>query len=168
MDGMAKLMARAGRGLTFKLPNLASKSEHTDDETDDSDNSDDEEKEPDRPFEPLCVWTSPHPSAESNGQAPAEPKGLPPAVVTELRPDENGIEERVTVLRPAPVHAYSKQNVYVPPVLAKWLRPHQREGVQFIYECVMGLKDFNGHGWYVTLGHARTTCCFTLASAALD
>ncbi len=30
--------------------------------------------------------------------------------------------------------------------MAKWLRPHQREGVQFMYECVMGLKGFPGAG----------------------
>ena len=63
-----------------------------------------------------------------------------------MRADEYGIEEQVTVLRPAPAEAYSKENVFVPPVLAKWLRPHQREGVQFMYECVMGLRDFAGNG----------------------
>ena len=31
-------------------------------------------------------------------------------------------------------------------MLAKWLRPHQREGVQFMYECVMGLREFKGAG----------------------
>ena len=46
----------------------------------------------------------------------------------------------------APIAAYAKESVFVPPVLAKWLRPHQREGVSFVYECVMGLKDFNGAG----------------------
>ena len=46
----------------------------------------------------------------------------------------------------APASAYAKESAFVPPALAKWLRPHQREGVQFMYECVMGLKDFNGAG----------------------
>ena len=32
-------------------------------------------------------------------------------------------------------------------IIAKWLHPHQREGVAFVYECVMGLKDFNGVGY---------------------
>jgi hypothetical protein len=71
---------------------------------------------------------------------------LLPFSVTEMRADEYGVEEQVTVLRPAPTEAYSKENVFVPPVLAKWLRPHQREGVQFMYECVMGLRDFAGNG----------------------
>jgi DNA repair and recombination RAD54-like protein len=31
-------------------------------------------------------------------------------------------------------------------MLVKWLRPHQREGVKFMYECVMGLRDFDGCG----------------------
>lgn len=34
----------------------------------------------------------------------------------------------------------------MPPVLAKWLRPHQREGVQFLYECVMSQRSFDGAG----------------------
>ena len=60
--------------------------------------------------------------------------------------DEFGVEEEMTVMRPAPAALYSKSNVFVPPILAKWLRPHQREGVQFMYECVMGLKGFDGRG----------------------
>ena len=31
-------------------------------------------------------------------------------------------------------------------MLTKFLRPHQREGVQFMFECVTGLKGFNGNG----------------------
>ena len=41
---------------------------------------------------------------------------------------------------------YSKEDQYVPPILAKWLRPHQREGVEFLYQCVMGMKNYNGNG----------------------
>lgn len=48
------------------------------------------------------------------------------------RPDEYGIEETVADLVPAPPEAYNTQSAYVPPVLAKWLRPHQREGVLFM------------------------------------
>jgi hypothetical protein len=66
--------------------------------------------------------------------------------VQEMRPDEYGVEELVTVLKPAPLELYSKNDVYVPAPVARILRPHQREGVQFIYECVMGLKDYRGRG----------------------
>ena len=46
----------------------------------------------------------------------------------------------------APITLYNTQDQYVPPIIAKFLRPHQREGVQFMFECVMGLRDFQGKG----------------------
>ena len=44
-----------------------------------------------------------------------------------------------------------EENKLLPPVkvdnmLTRWLRPHQREGVAFLYECVMGLRGFDGAG----------------------
>jgi hypothetical protein len=46
----------------------------------------------------------------------------------------------------APLQVYSKDSVFVPTILAKMLRPHQREGVLFCYQCVMGLRNFKGQG----------------------
>ena len=37
-------------------------------------------------------------------------------------------------------------DVVVDPLLARHLREHQREGVKFMYECVMGIRDFDGQG----------------------
>lgn len=37
-------------------------------------------------------------------------------------------------------------DVIVDPILSSALRPHQREGVAFLYECVMGLRPFKGNG----------------------
>ena len=37
-------------------------------------------------------------------------------------------------------------DVVVDPILVKHLREHQREGVKFLYECIMGLRGFNGQG----------------------
>ena len=68
MDGMSKLMARAGKGLTYKLPDV-SRNDDGSEESGDSD-KEEEEVEKERPFEPLLVWQSPH-----NG---GELKGLPP------------------------------------------------------------------------------------------
>ena len=65
MDGMSKLLARAGRGLSFKLPTAQAKKSSSDTEEE----SDDEAPRTDAPYEPLLVWKSPH-----NG---GEPKGLP-------------------------------------------------------------------------------------------
>lgn len=69
LDGMAKLMARAGKGLMYKLPEAPKKDGDCSGTSDESD-SEEEEKEPERPFEPLCVWKSPHDGGEA--------KGLPP------------------------------------------------------------------------------------------
>ncbi|KAL7498005.1 hypothetical protein ACHAWT_008513 [Skeletonema menzelii] len=156
LDGMAKLMARAGKGLFYKLPQQQSNKDGECSGTSDESDSEEEEKEPERPFEPLCVWRSPHDGGEA--------KGLPPRLLTITKPNEYGIEEQVVELCPASVEAYSKEHVYVPPVLAKWLRPHQREGVQFMYECVMGLKDFPGAGCILAddMGLGKTLQSVTL------
>jgi DNA repair and recombination protein RAD54B len=37
-------------------------------------------------------------------------------------------------------------DVVVDPILSQHLRDHQREGVKFMYECVMGMKAFDGQG----------------------
>jgi hypothetical protein len=137
MNGMERLLSRAGKGIHFK-PMGGQQRSTSDTDNSGSEDEDDKAKELDRPFEPLMLWKSPH-----NG---GEPKGLPSQSVREKRADEFGVETEVTVLKPAPLTLYSKTDVYVPPVLAKWLRPHQREGVQFVYECVMGLKDYQGRG----------------------
>lgn len=34
----------------------------------------------------------------------------------------------------------------VDPILTKYLRPHQREGVQFLYNCITGQGGFKGNG----------------------
>lgn len=142
MDGMSKLLARAGKGLNYKTPGRAKGG----DDDDGSDGSADEEEEEEdslmaqleRNYKPLMVWQSPH-----NG---GEAKGLPKVLRTVTRPDEYGVEEEVTIKTGPPAEAYTKEDQYVPKVLAKWLRPHQREGVKFMYECVMGMRDFDGNG----------------------
>jgi DNA repair and recombination protein RAD54B len=37
-------------------------------------------------------------------------------------------------------------DVVLDPFLGQHLREHQREGVKFLYECVMGMREFNGQG----------------------
>ena len=34
----------------------------------------------------------------------------------------------------------------VDPFLCKWLRSHQREGTQFLFDCLMGMRDYEGYG----------------------
>lgn len=37
-------------------------------------------------------------------------------------------------------------DVVVDPHLSSHLRPHQRDGVVFLYECVTGMRDYSGRG----------------------
>ena len=50
------------------------------------------------------------------------------------------------------------------PCLARVLRPHQREGVVFLYECIMGLKNANYHGAILAdeMGLGKTLQCISL------
>ena len=64
MDGMSKLMARAGRGLSYRLPQQ--RVDVMDNGSGESD-EEEEEKEEDRPFEPLMIWESPHNGGERLG-----------------------------------------------------------------------------------------------------
>ena len=34
-------------------------------------------------------------------------------------------------------------------MLTKFLRAHQREGLQFLFDCVTGQKSYEGQGWCV-------------------
>ncbi|PGH28224.1 hypothetical protein AJ80_00114 [Polytolypa hystricis UAMH7299] len=53
----------------------------------------------------------------------------------------------VVMKRPASVPKGKRVvDVVLDPLLGKHLREHQREGVKFLYECVMGLRPFNGEG----------------------
>lgn len=54
--------------------------------------------------------------------------------------------------------------VVVDPHLGKKLRPHQREGVQFMYDCVMGVRKFEGNGCILAdeMGLGKTLQAVTL------
>lgn len=46
----------------------------------------------------------------------------------------------------APPEGAKGAPIMVDPMLTKWLRPHQREGVQFMFECVAGLRQEGRYG----------------------
>lgn len=56
--------------------------------------------------------------------------------VPKFDPDAPG-----AVVMPRPATSRPIVDVVVDPVLALKLRPHQKEGVKFLYECVMNMKD---------------------------
>ena len=57
---MSKLLARAGKGLTYKLPERNQNGGDDSDGTAEDSDKEEEEVEKERPFEPLMVWQSPH------------------------------------------------------------------------------------------------------------
>jgi len=141
MDGMAKLLARAGKGLTFQLPNSSKPLNEVGTDNSDASDEDDAPQWEEHKWEPLCLWQSPF-EQDENAHESIQVRGLPGQKVVVREPDEYGIEREVTIIKPAPKEAYAKKSVIVPAVLAKWLRPHQREGVQFLYECTMSQRDY--------------------------
>ncbi|CAC5403019.1 RAD54B [Mytilus coruscus] len=73
--------------------------------------------------------------------------------------------------RPSQSHQWqsNKKNlpvidVVVDPYLSTHLRPHQREGVTFLYECVMGYRDYGGLGAILAddMGLGKTLQCISL------
>ncbi|ORX79931.1 hypothetical protein BCR32DRAFT_28972 [Anaeromyces robustus] len=65
------------------------------------------------------------------------------------------IDSENALLMPRPSPEYCKLHnprnrpiidVVVDPILTNVLRPHQREGIVFLYECIMGMKNYNGNG----------------------
>ncbi|XP_061175065.1 DNA repair and recombination protein RAD54B-like [Saccostrea echinata] len=73
--------------------------------------------------------------------------------------------------RPTASHQwqYNKKNfpvvdVVVDPYLSVHLRPHQREGVTFLYECVMGFRNISGKGAILAddMGLGKTLQCISL------
>ena len=49
--------------------------------------------------------------------------------------------------------------MYVDSQLVRWLRPHQREGVHFLFDCVMGLRleGKQGEAWGTPKRHGYGT-----------
>ncbi|CUV04061.1 unnamed protein product [Cryptosporidium hominis] len=67
-----------------------------------------------------------------------------------------------------------KRVIEVDSMLTKWLREHQRQGVTFIFECLMGLRDFDGNGCILAddMGLGKTlqsiTILWTLLNQGFD
>ena len=57
-----------------------------------------------------------------------------------------------------------RRRICVDSMLCKHLREHQREGVQFMFGCVMGFRDFQGSGCILAddMGLGKTLQAVTL------
>ncbi|KAI1786543.1 P-loop containing nucleoside triphosphate hydrolase protein [Ganoderma leucocontextum] len=120
--------------------------------------------------------TSSSPSINSPASAK---KFIPPSSFygTTTKPKPKGplhnpdASDAVVMKAPSKEHQakFNKKNfpvvpVVVDPVLARHLRPHQKEGIQFLYECVMGLRKHEGQGCILAdeMGMGKTLQTITL------
>ena len=73
---------------------------------------------------------------------------LPKQETKEPTPRHDPTAAQAIVMRRPRTVPKGKQvvDIVVDPLLTKHLREHQREGVKFMYECVMGMRDFDGQG----------------------
>ncbi|CCE81950.1 Piso0_002634 [Millerozyma farinosa CBS 7064] len=55
-------------------------------------------------------------------------------------------EDSLVMSKPPDLAPNKVVDVVVDPILSKHLRPHQRDAVCFLYDCVMGFKKFGGNG----------------------
>lgn len=55
-------------------------------------------------------------------------------------------------------------DVVIDPLLSQHLRPHQKEGVKFLYECIMGMRQYQGRGAILAdeMGLGKTLMTITL------
>lgn len=96
------------------------------------------------------------------------PEGIEDLVLWEPDREGDGAETSATA------GGASAKPIVVDRMLTRWLRPHQREGVKFMFECVMGLRDFEGQGCILAddMGLGKTlqgiTLLWTLLKQGLD
>ncbi|WEW54792.1 helicase [Emydomyces testavorans] len=91
---------------------------------------------------------------------------LPSKPNNEPTPRHDPNQTGAIVMKRPPSAPKGKQivDVVVDPLLGKHLREHQREGVKFLYECVMGMRPFNGEGAILAdeMGLGKTLQTITL------
>lgn len=78
--------------------------------------------------------------------------------------DPKRIKNPLIMTRPPHNPSIAVRDVIVDPRLSDTLRPHQREGIKFLYECVMGFHDVKGNGSILAdeMGLGKTLQAITL------
>ncbi|KAK0610515.1 DNA repair protein rhp54 [Bombardia bombarda] len=97
------------------------------------------------------------PSPEEKKKEPGADKALDAPLVHKSLAEILGIKKKVEGERP-------RVPVVIDPRLAKVLRPHQIEGVKFMYKCVTGMIDEKANGCIMAdeMGLGKTLQCITL------
>ncbi|OWZ23172.1 DNA repair and recombination protein [Phytophthora megakarya] len=135
-----------------------------------------------RPFKSPC--------GEGGPLKPMVRHDLPPVEVdveeieTAVEPEPPVVEEPAHVAAPMadappPLVLWQSETdpevkVVVPEIVGKFLRPHQREGVQFMFDCVCRVRGFDGEGCILAddMGLGKTlqsiTLMYTLLMTGMD
>lgn len=130
---------------------------------------------------PSCTVTDAVPLARSVSKPFSQPQKcefadniptLYKAETTVIQPLYNPLNPGALVMpRPTASHQwqYNKKglqvvDVVVDPYISHHLRAHQRDGVTFLYECVMGYRNFAGNGAILAddMGLGKTLQCISL------
>lgn len=128
----------------------------------------DEEELPSRaalpPYDPLVLWQEEVTEPEHEHEA-EEKAGPGPTVEAETDPGASPTERA----RPRPARR-APHKIEVVPELASKLRPHQRQGVQFLFDCTMGRRSFDGNGCILAddMGLGKTLMSITLLWTLLN
>ncbi|GIX62902.1 SWI2/SNF2-containing protein RAD54 [Babesia caballi] len=110
-----------------------------------------------QPFKSPLEGHSPGISAESQRKTlgckirnlgrPFTPSAVEVGVIQRQEDPDAGLPPpNPLVLYTSPEDAEVKVTIEVDPLLSRFLRDHQRQGVQFVFDCLMGLKEFDGQG----------------------
>ena len=84
---------------------------------------------------------------ESESLSPPEQQAPPPPVLKVEEKKVGDTDEPLPIWTPTPEELAMNPDltpIEVPHLVCKWLRPHQREGVKFMAECVLGLRNLGG------------------------
>ncbi|KAL1964002.1 hypothetical protein VTN77DRAFT_7548 [Rasamsonia byssochlamydoides] len=102
------------------------------------------------------VDDKPEPKKKEDGEKPKEKPKLDEPIVHKSLADILGLKKQV--------ESRPKVPVVIDPKLAKVLRPHQVEGVKFLYRCTTGMIDENANGCIMAdeMGLGKTLQCITL------
>jgi len=69
-----------------------------------------------------------------------------PGVAVEAESASDAATHRMVLWTPPPDDQEGRLEVVVDPMLSRVLREHQRVGLQFLFDCLMGLRDYEGFG----------------------
>ncbi|XP_042146804.1 DNA repair and recombination protein RAD54B isoform X2 [Ixodes scapularis] len=119
----------------------------------------------DRPkdmVKPIPVFRNPHVGGEASG---ASRKSFHRPTTPLITPNS------LVMPRPSHTHQWAHNKKQLPVVdvvvdasLARCLRPHQQQGLVFLYECIMEMRPFDGGGAILAdeMGLGKTLQCITL------